>query len=63
MAQHRTRQECIDRLKAENYCVAPGQKVTVDLFRPEDAEGVARIYHAIYGDTFPIDYVYDPKTL
>lgn len=63
MAQHRTRQECLDRLKAEAYSVAPGQKVVVDGFRPADAEGIARIYYAIYGDTFPIDYVYDPERI
>lgn len=63
MGQHRTRQECLERLKAEGHSVAPGQKVIVDGFRPEDAEGIARIYHAIYGDTFPIDYVYDPERI
>ncbi len=63
MAQHRTRQECLDLLKAENHVVAPGQKVVVDGFRPGDAEGIARIYYAIYGDTFPIDYVYDPERI
>lgn len=63
MAQHKTRQECLDGLRAEAYSVAPGQKVTADLFRPEDAEGIARIYYAIYGDTFPIDYVYDPERI
>jgi len=63
MARHRTRQECLDRLKAEAYEVAPGQKVRTDQFRPEDAEGIARLYYAIYGDTFPIDYLYDPDRI
>lgn len=63
MARHKTRQECLDWLKAEAYSVAPGQKVTADLFHPEDAEGVARLYYAIYGDSFPIDYVYDPERI
>jgi len=58
-----TRQECLDRLKAEAYEVAPGQKVRTDQFRPEDAEGIARLYYAIYGDTFPIDYLYDPDRI
>lgn len=63
MSQHSTRQECLDLLKAESYSVAPGQKAVVDEFRPEDAEGVARLYYAIYGDAFPIDYVYDPESI
>lgn len=63
MARHRTRQECLDRLRADACVVAPGQKVRTDQFRPEDAEGIARLYYAIYGDTFPIDYVYDPDRI
>jgi hypothetical protein len=63
MARHRTRQECLDRLRAEACDVAPGQKAGVDVFRPEDAEGIARLYYAIYGDSFPIDYLYDPDRI
>lgn len=61
--EHKTRQECLDRLRAEARGVAPGGKVSVGLFRPEDAEGIARIYYAIYGESFPIDYVYDPDRI
>lgn len=63
MTRQMTRQECLKRLKAEAYEVAPGQKVRTDQFRPEDAEGIARLYYAIYGDTFPIDYLYDPDRI
>lgn len=59
-APHSSRQECLARLQADHNIVEPKQHVTVDRFRPEDAEGVARLYFAIYGDGFPIDYVYDP---
>ena len=31
----------------------------VDLFRPEDAPGIVRCYREVYGDNFPISYVYD----
>jgi len=63
MKQPMTRQECLGRLKDEAYVVAPGQKVHLDHFRPEDAEGIARLYYAIYGDTFAIDSVYDPERI
>lgn len=63
MAQHKTRQQCLHWLQSNVQSVAPGQDVTVDFFQPEDAEGVARLYYAIYGDTFAIDYVYDPERI
>lgn len=59
----RTRQECLDWLRANPKDIEPGQKVEIGLFRPEDAEGVARLYFAIYGDNFPMDYVYDPEQI
>ncbi len=59
----RTRKENLDRLRANPGTVEPGQSVTVGPFRPEDAEGVARLYFAIYGENFPLDYVYDPEQI
>jgi hypothetical protein len=59
----KTRQQNINQLRHTPRFVAPNQKATVDHFRPEDAEGVARLYLAVYGDTFPIDYVYDPDLI
>lgn len=63
MAAHKTRQECLDWLRDQSLAVPPGQDVVVDVFRPQDAEGVAKLYYAIYGDTFAIDYVYDPERI
>lgn len=63
MAQCKTRQECLDWLRSNPKSIAPGQDVTVDFFQPDDAEGVARLYYAIYADTFAIDYVYDPERI
>lgn len=40
-----------------------GEKLTVGLFRPEDAEGVARLFTEVYGDAYPAKIVYDPKGL
>lgn len=59
----RTRQECLDWLRANPTVIESGQKVEVGPFRPEDAEGVARLYFAIYGENFPLDYVYDPEQI
>ena len=50
-------------LKSDRHETEPGQKFEVDSFRPEDALGVARLYYAVYGDSFPVDYVYDPAEL
>lgn len=63
MTQCKTRQECLDWLSSNTKSIAPGQDVAVGFFQPDDAEGVARLYYAIYGDTFAIDYVYDPKRI
>lgn len=59
----KTRQECLQWLREHPKGVKPGQETVIDRFRPEDAEGVARLYHAIYGEGFPIDYVYDPARI
>lgn len=57
------RQESIAKLRESFRTVPPGMAVVVDDFRPEDAPGVANLYYAIYGDDFPLDYVYDPEAI
>lgn len=59
----RTKEECIELLRRADTKVEAGQKVRTDVFQPQDAENVARLYYAIYGDNFPLDYVYDPDRL
>jgi len=39
--------------------VEKGQ-LSVGLFRPDDAEGVARLFTDIYGDGYPAKIVYQP---
>jgi len=39
------------------------ESLTVDLFRPEDADGVARLFTEIYGDGYPAKIVYRPDEL
>jgi len=43
--------------------IAGGQEWTVDLFRPEDAEGVALLFLAVYGEGYPIRTYVDPQLL
>ncbi|WP_187170401.1 GNAT family N-acetyltransferase [Salidesulfovibrio onnuriiensis] len=58
-----SREEYIRRLEKTPYTIEHGQKAVIDLFRPEDALGVARCYHSIWADAFPVDYVYDPEQI
>lgn len=40
-----------------------GEPFVVDAFRPEDAEGIVRLFRAVYGEHYPIRLFYDPETL
>lgn len=57
------REELIRRLRESHQVIEPGQDVSIELFRPEDALGVALAYYATYGDTFPLEHVYDPDEI
>ncbi|NTW77099.1 MAG: hypothetical protein HGB33_04855, partial [Syntrophaceae bacterium] len=35
----------------------------VGYFRPEDAEGIVHLFHAIYGEGYPIRLFYDPAAI
>jgi GNAT superfamily N-acetyltransferase len=39
------------------------QEIIVELFRPEDAPGVAALFRAVYGDRYPVKHYYDPPQL
>ena len=43
--------------------IEPGQSYVFDLFRPEDAEGVVRLFKTVYGEGYPIRTFIDPKLL
>lgn len=58
-----TREENLSVLRKAAKVVEPGQKFVVDDFRPEDARGVAELYYAVYGENFPVDYVYSPEEI
>lgn len=63
MAAKLLREQLFHELKKSVPAIEPDQDVVVDLFRPEDAKGVARCYYATYGDKFPMEYVYDPDAI
>ncbi|RJR38523.1 MAG: hypothetical protein C4576_22175 [Desulfobacteraceae bacterium] len=43
--------------------IEPGQEWVVDFFRPEDAEGVVRLFLSVYGEEYPIRTYVDPELL
>lgn len=45
------------------YYIEPGQPWEVDLFRPEDAEGIRRLFLSVYGTGYPIALYLDPQRL
>lgn len=56
-----SREENLSRLRSPVREIAPGQKFEVEDFDPRDAEGIAALFYAVYGETFPVDSVYDPE--
>jgi len=45
------------------YNIEPGQAWKVDLFHPEDAEGVANLFFSVYGEGYPVKTYLDPDKL
>lgn len=43
--------------------IEKGQSWEIDLFRPDDAEGVVRLFHTVYADAYPIATFTDPWQL
>jgi len=58
-----SREELIGCLVAEHREIEPGQDVEVGMFRPGDAQGISLAYYETYGDSFPIEHVYDPEAI
>ena len=49
---------------SNDKAIHPGQEpFTVGYFRPEDAEGIVCLFHAVHGDGYPIRLFYDPATI
>jgi hypothetical protein len=43
--------------------IEPGQEWKVDLFRPEDAKGVVKLFLSVYGKGYPVKTYIDPELL
>ena len=57
------RKEALRLLAADQRIVPEGEEYTADYFKPSDAPGVARLFHTVYGDGYPIDTFYIPERL
>ncbi len=53
----------MEESKQMEYTIEPGQEWHVDFFRPEDAEGVARLFLSVYGKEYPIKTYIQPELL
>lgn len=57
------KQAAIARIVAAEMPLPEGSPYELDLLRREDAPGVARLFHAIYGDKYPVIDYYVPERL
>ncbi|NCC26486.1 MAG: hypothetical protein EOM25_15000, partial [Deltaproteobacteria bacterium] len=53
----------IQQFEADPLEVVPDQDVRVDRFQPGDELGVARLYHVVYGDAYPVEDYYIPERI
>ena len=56
-------EQALAKLREEQALVAPGQPFEIGALRPEDAWGVARLFYAAYGASFPFEAYYIPERL
>lgn len=47
----------------ENNTEPAEENFDVGSFRPEDAEGIVRLFRAVYGEHYPIKLFYDPQAI
>ncbi|MYL82343.1 hypothetical protein GTA51_04220 [Desulfovibrio aerotolerans] len=57
------KQAAVARILAAETELAAGEPYELDMLRREDAPGVARLFHAIYGDKYPVIDYYVPERL
>ena len=55
--------EVISGIKTEEIKLSSGETIFIHLFRPRDAPGIGRLFHAVYGDKYPFKRFYDPEDL
>jgi hypothetical protein len=47
----------------ETVVLRNGESIVVGIFRRDDADGISRLFRAVYGEGYPIRVVYDPEGL
>ncbi|HEX9022405.1 MAG TPA: AMP-binding protein, partial [Geobacteraceae bacterium] len=57
------RREAIARLKDHPRSIEPDQEFAVGPMEPADADGVARLFYAVYGEDYPLELYYMPERL
>lgn len=50
-------------LKTAGRDITPGLKYRVGLFEPGDGQGVAQLFHMVYGDRYPLSDYYVPEAI
>uniref|UniRef100_I2Q6X2 N-acetyltransferase domain-containing protein n=1 Tax=Desulfovibrio sp. U5L TaxID=596152 RepID=I2Q6X2_9BACT len=53
----------VARIEAAKIPLPPDRAYEIDRMRPEDAPGVARLFHEIYGDKYPVVDYFVPEQL
>ena len=53
----------MDSIKEPKQGIDQSQAWEIDIFRPEDAQGVADLFLAVYGAEYPIKKFIDPELL
>jgi hypothetical protein len=53
----------VDQFTADPLVVDVEQEIVVQRFAPGDEYGVARLYHAVYGDAYPVEDYYIPRRI
>ncbi|MHC1788685.1 acyl carrier protein [Solidesulfovibrio sp.] len=57
------KQAALARIVADETALPTGSPYVLDMLRPEDAPGVNRLFHCIYGDKYPVIDYYVPERL
>jgi hypothetical protein len=55
--------EKMSGLQPDECKLSTGEKVFIHLFRPQDAPGIGRLFHTVYGDKYPFSRFYNPEEL
>ncbi len=50
-------------MQLDDEGIEPNQEYQIDCFRPEDAPGIAKLFHAVYGPGYPFDAFYIPERI